>query len=262
MEGVGATALMTAAARAIETERDDGRAMLSDPLARPLAGEKGFALLAQLEVPTSDDGAPVFVVRHRFIDDVLADLTAGAGIRQIVLVAAGLDTRAFRLDWPAGTRLFEVDQQHVLAYKNEVLAARGARPRCERVEVPADLREDWPRALEHCGFDPARPTAWVAEGILFYIREASVHRLLDEMRRLSAAGSCLVADVLGTERGPREDTKAVFAGWDAPFVFFSDDPAALVGGHGWEPEVVAMDEVGRRLGVGFPPVGQLVIARC
>jgi methyltransferase (TIGR00027 family) len=264
MEGVGATALMTAAARAVETERADGRALLSDDLARALAGEKGFELLAEAArtgVPSSSAGSAVFVVRHRFFDDVLKDLT-GRGVRQVVLVAAGLDTRAFRLEWPTGTRLFEIDQPPVLAYKDAVLASRGAQAQCNRQEVPADLREDWPTALLARGFDPEHPAVWVAEGILFYIPEPSVHRLLDDMRRLSATGSHLLADVLGTDGGPPQEVKDMFASWEAPFVFFSNDPRELMRSHGWEAEVIAMDEVGRRLGIEFPPVGQVVLADC
>jgi len=264
MEGIGATALMTAASRALESERCDGTALLTDELARPLAGEQGFALLAEaarIGVPSSSVGSPVFVVRHRFFDDVLDDLT-GRGLRQLVLVAGGLDTRAFRLPWPDGMRLFEIDQPHVLAYKDGILAEREARAQCDRREVPADLREDWPTALLESGFDPQRPTAWVAEGILFYIPEPSVHRLLDDMRRLSAPGSHLLTDVLGTRNGPPRVVADLFAGWDAPFVFFSDDPEALMRSHGWEAEAIAMDEVGRRLGVEFPPVGQVVLAGC
>jgi methyltransferase (TIGR00027 family) len=264
MEGIGATALMTAAARALETERGDGKALLSDDLARPLAGEKGFDLLAQAArtgVPSSADGSPVFVVRHRFLDDVLIDLT-GRGVGQVVLVAAGLDTRAFRLRWPDGTRVFEIDQPHVLAYKDAVLASRGAQAQCDRREVPADLREDWPTALLAQGFDPEHPTVWVAEGILFYFPESSVRRLLDDMRRLSATGSRLLADVLGTENGPPQEVKDMFASWDAPFLFFSDDPRELMRSHGWDAEMIALDEVGRRLGIEFPQIGQVVLAGC
>jgi methyltransferase (TIGR00027 family) len=264
MEGIGATALMTAASRALESERGDGKALLSDELARPLAGEQGFALLAEaarIGVPSSTEGSAVFVVRHRFFDDVLMGLTE-RGVRQLVLVAGGLDTRAYRLAWPADTVLFEIDQPHVLAYKDGVLAERGARARCDRREVPGDLREDWPTALLEHGFDPERPTAWVAEGILFYVPEPSVHHMLDDMRRLSAPGSHLLTDVLGTKNGPPQVVADLFAGWDAPFVFFSDDPEGLLRGHGWAAEAIGLDEVGRRVGVEFPPVGQVVLARC
>ena len=264
MEGIAATALMTAASRALESERGDGQALLADDLARPLAGEQGFALLAEAArtgVPSSTDGSPVFVVRHRFFDDILRDLT-GAGIDQVVLVAGGLDTRAYRLPWPAGTLLFEIDQPHVLAYKDTILTSLGAHPRCDRREVPADLREGWPAALLERGFDPERPTVWVAEGILFYIPEPSVHRMLDEMRRLSAPGSHVLTDVLGTANGPPPVVTDLFAAWDAPFVFFSDDPEGLMRRHGWQAEAIPMEDVGRRLGVEFPPVGQVVFARC
>jgi methyltransferase (TIGR00027 family) len=107
----------------------------------------------------------------------------------VVLVAAGLDTRAFRLAWPSGTRLFEVDLPEVLGFKDKVLAAHGASPSCERVVVRADLREDWAAALREAGFDPAVPTAWLIEGLLIYLSHEEAERLLTTVGELSAPGS-------------------------------------------------------------------------
>lgn len=258
--GVGATALMTAAARALETDKDGG--LLSDPWARPLAGPEGFEILDRGALgPRSAGGSSLYVVRHRFFDDFLLELTAREGIRQVVLVAAGLDTRAFRLDWPAGTRVFEIDQPEVFAYKDAVLDELAARPRADRVVVPADLREDWPQALVAAGFEPARPTAWVAEGLLFYLHEDAVHRLLEDMRGLSAPGSHLATDTMGASAGPPDAFKELFASLNAPFVFTTDDPVGLLGEHGWEGEAISLDEVGRRLGIEFPPLGRVTLAR-
>jgi methyltransferase (TIGR00027 family) len=133
-------------------------------------------------------------LRTRFFDDYLL-AAAGAGCLQVVLLAAGLDTRAFRLDWPEGVRLFELDLPEVLRFKEEVLAARGAVPRCRRVVLPVDLREcgpeGWPAALTGAALDPARPTAWLVEGLLIYLSPEEAGRLLSAVGELSAAGSQL-----------------------------------------------------------------------
>jgi len=259
-EGVGATALMTAAARALETERDGG--LLSDPWARALAGSKGFEILDLGALgPASAGGPSLYVVRHRFFDDFLLELAAREGLRQVALVAAGLDTRAFRLEWPPGTRVFEIDQRDVFAYKDAILDGSGARPLADRVVVPADLREDWPRALLAAGFEPDRPSVWVAEGLLFYLPEDAVHRLLEDMHRLSAPGSHLATDTMGATAGPPEEFKELFASLNAPFVFTTDDPVGLTREHGWDAEAISLDEVGRRLGIEFPPLGRVTLAR-
>lgn len=262
MKGVGATALLTAATRALETERTGG--LLSDPWARSLAGDEGFALLGLGAVgPKAANGSPLYVVRHRFLDDFLTELTTNSDVRQVVLLAAGLDTRAFRLDWPASTRVFEVDQPEVFDHKNNVLDAQGATPRCERHVVAADLREDWPSTLLSAGFELERPTVWVAEGLVFYLAEAAVHRLLDDTFRLSVPGSYLAADIMSATPGPPQEFKDLFASLDAPFVFATDDPAGLLVGHGWDAEAIPFAEVGRRIGIEFPfqEGGRVVIAR-
>ncbi|MCL2586473.1 MAG: SAM-dependent methyltransferase, partial [Streptosporangiales bacterium] len=130
------------------------------------------------------------VLRTRFFDDFL--LTAvGAGCRQVILLAAGLDSRPFRLPWPAGTRLYELDLPGVINFKEEVLAHSGARPACDRAVIPADLRGSWPERLTATGFDPAVPTAWLPEGLLLYLTAGEAARLLTDVGTLSAPGSRL-----------------------------------------------------------------------
>jgi methyltransferase (TIGR00027 family) len=128
------------------------------------------------------------VIRTRFFDDYLVD-AVGAGIRQVVLLAAGLDTRAFRLNWPADVRLFELDLPEVLEFKRQVLASRSARPRCDYRPVPGDLREDWAALLTGAGLRASQPTAWLLEGLLIYLSAAQVGHLLATLCELSAPGS-------------------------------------------------------------------------
>lgn len=260
LEGVGATSLLTAAARALETERRDG--LLSDPLARALAGTEGFDLLERGAMgPLTPDGSPLYVVRHRFLDDLLLDITKTSDIRQIVLLAAGLDTRAFRLDWPPGTRLLEVDQPSLFAYKEAILDEHDAVPTCHRAVVATDLREDWPTALRSHGFDLDRATAWVAEGLLFYLPEDAVHRLLEHTYRLSADGSVLAADMIGVSPGPPQAFKDLFAELGAPFIFVTADLAGLMRLHGWHADEVGLGEVARRLGTETEATGRIAVAR-
>lgn len=212
--------------------------------------------------PVASNGSPLYVVRHRFFDDILTELVESSSTRQVVLIAAGLDTRAFRLNWPDATRVFEIDQPSVFAYKDAILAAEGALPRADRRVVPADLREDWPEALLSREFDPARPTAWLAEGLLFYLPEPAVHRLLDDTYRLSASGSWFAADMIGVSPGPPQEVKDLFASLGAPFLFATEDMAGLLRSHNWDAAEIRLDEVARRVGTELPAMGgRVVIAR-
>jgi methyltransferase (TIGR00027 family) len=189
MHGLSATAYWVAAVRAIETRRPD--ALFRDPWAAALAGEEAtrWAESRPLEslVP--------MVVRTRFFDDFLQRATFGEGKAQVVLLATGLDTRAFRLDRPAGTGVFEVDRAEVLTYKQAALT--GVHPSCElQVYVHADLREaNWPDQLCDAGFDPSCPAVWLAEGLLFYIPEQAIGDLLERVSSLASRGGTLGFDV-------------------------------------------------------------------
>jgi methyltransferase (TIGR00027 family) len=203
---VGATATMVAAARAMAT-RIDG-SLISDPYAEPLVRAVGvdvFTRLATGELDPSvfdvedDKNAGMdrmvdnMAVRTKFFDDFFTDATA-AGIRQAVILASGLDSRAYRLQWPAGTVVYEVDQPEVIAFKTQALSELGAEPTSERRAVAIDLRYDWPAALKEAGFDPAKPTAWSAEGLLGYLPPEAQDRLLDTITELSAPGSWLATE--------------------------------------------------------------------
>ena len=135
-------------------------------------------------------------VRTHFFDAFFAGAVA-AGIRQMVILAAGLDSRAYRLDWPQGTVVYEIDQPKVLEYKSKTLAEHGAEPAAQRREVAVDLRHDWPAALKAAGFDPTRPTAWLAEGLLMYLPAEAQDLLFERITELSAPGSRVSAEALG-----------------------------------------------------------------
>jgi methyltransferase (TIGR00027 family) len=211
---VGATATMVAAARAAASRRAEP--VINDPYAEPLVRAVGldlFTKMASGELDFADvDGGgfprmvDTFAARARFYDEYFAEAGA-AGLRQVVIVASGLDARPYRLSWPAGTTLYEIDQPEVIEFKTTTLADIGAVPGAEHRTVGIDLRADWPAALQNAGFDPAQPTAWLAEGVLigFLPPEAEV-RLLDNVDELSAAGSKFAADY-GSVRAQTEDEK-------------------------------------------------------
>jgi methyltransferase (TIGR00027 family) len=196
-ESVGATALSVAAARAVETGSDDP--LIRDQFAYLLvssAGQPWARLASSLEWIGDDDhgrrahrlAIDYQAVRTHYFDSYFADAVA-AGIRQVVILAAGLDSRAFRLDWPAGSTVYEIDQPQVVAYKTTTLASAGAAPTAVRRTVQVDLRDDWAAALSSAGFDPSQPTAWLAEGLLPYLPAEAQDRLFEILTGLSAPGS-------------------------------------------------------------------------
>jgi methyltransferase (TIGR00027 family) len=189
-EGLLATARWTASARAQESARPDR--LFNDPWAEALAGEAGAAWLAQRQPGST---LPM-VLRTRFFDDFLQRVVHENGLRQMVMVAAGLDTRAYRLNWPAEMRIYELDQAAVLEHKAQVLEAAGAQPTCQRQALAVDLTGAWSEVLLRAGFEPQQPTVWLLEGLLFYLPNAEITGLLEAVSRLAARGSWLGCDVV------------------------------------------------------------------
>jgi methyltransferase (TIGR00027 family) len=196
---VGATATMVAAARAVASKASN--AVIDDPFAAPLVRAVGldfFTRMVDGDVDLSDVGrddqanlallVDSMAVRTRYFDDFFIR-AAGAGIRQAVILASGLDSRAYRLPWPPGSVVYEIDQPEVIEFKTQTLSELGAGPTAERRTVSIDLREDWPAALRNSGFDDAAPTAWSAEGLLIYLPPDAQDRLFDNITALSASGS-------------------------------------------------------------------------
>ncbi|MFI6845007.1 class I SAM-dependent methyltransferase [Kitasatospora sp. NPDC050467] len=257
--GVWATAVGVARVRALETEREN--ALFRDPLARAFATAGG---LWPSSPPLPDDEAArrrrlavsfSIVIRTKFLDDLLQQASA-SGVRQVVLLGAGMDSRAFRLDWPEGTRLFEVDTAAPLDFKAAVLRQERAVARCERITVAVDLREDWPGALAAAGHDPAVPTAWIAEGLLIYLPQDAVELLMARISAQSAPGSRMGL-TLGS-RGVIERFGADAAPGSAASMWISempDDPVGWLAGHGWEADSHTLRERAAAYGrpIGNPP---------
>lgn len=271
---VGATAVMVAAARAAETDRPDP--LIRDPYAKILVADAGTGAWEYMldddfvakVAETDAEIAALFqhmgnyqAVRTHFFDDFFAEAVQ-AGIRQVVILASGLDSRAFRLRWPAGTTVFEIDQPQVLEYKAATLARHDVGATADRREVAVDLRQDWPAELVKAGFDIAQPTAWLAEGLLMYLPADAQDRLFTQITELSAPGSRVAAESMGIHaEDRRERMRERFTTLIAQFgvepvditeLTYEDpdraDVAVWLAAHGWRSDAVDSQDEMRRLG--------------
>ncbi|MES5820825.1 class I SAM-dependent methyltransferase [Streptomyces sp. RG80] len=257
--GVWATAVGVARVRALESQWEN--ALFRDPLAQAFAAAGG---LWPSSAPLPDDEAArrrrmavsfSIVIRTKFLDDLLQEASE-SGVRQVVLLGAGMDSRAFRMDWPEGTRLFEVDTAAPLDFKASVLRQERAVARCERITVAVDLREDWPAALAAAGHDPTVPTAWIAEGLLIYLPEDAVELLLARISAQSAPGSRMGL-TLGS-RGVIERFGADAVPGSAAAMWISempDDPVSWLAEHGWQADSHTLRERAAAYGrpISAPP---------
>lgn len=232
-DAVAKTSLLTAAIRAEETNRSENEGRLfTDPFAEALAGSEGFSILEQVSAELGEQ--PGIVLRTRYFDDQVMQGLA-QGIRQIVLLAAGMDTRAYRLSFPDGTQVFELDRPEVLSYKQEKLG--DALSQCIRHTVGVDLREEWQSKLVQAGMNPSERTLWLVEGLLVYLDEASVLTLFEKVDSLSVSNSILLFDVLG-----RSLLDAPFMAKQlhfleklgAPWRFGVDEPEKFMEQFGWK----------------------------
>jgi methyltransferase (TIGR00027 family) len=244
---VGYTALLVAGWRAVHTASPHPTA--ADHYAELFITASGDPYLTGLlaDPPLTEDATVfprLYGVQTRFFDDFFRS-AVHQGIQQAVILAAGLDSRAHRLSWPAGTTVFEVDQPKVLEFKARVLAVHDAQPSARRREVAADLRENWPEALTAAGFDPEKPAAWSMEGLLPYLTGAAQDALFAHVDELSAPGSQLAVGALGSSFAPDQlaaleaDHPGLAMSGDADFsvLTYGDDaktePATWLTKHGW-----------------------------
>ena len=285
-ESVGATALGVAAARASETESE--RPLFRDPFARVFVDAAGDGMWSMFDrsalAGELADAEPELAARMQGLVDFFASRTAfideyflnaaDAGLRQVVILAAGLDARSWRLPWPHGTSVYELDQPRVLDFKTSTLSEHGAQPTAHRIDVPIDRRQDWPTALRQAGFDPGAPTAWSAEGLLRYLPARAQDLLFERIHGSSAVGSRIVFnapsnDALDPERLAREreliDRMQAMAARHVSVptpnideLWYAEertDVAEWLGDHGWEASSATVAEVAARYGRGLGDAG-------
>jgi methyltransferase (TIGR00027 family) len=221
----------------------------SDPFARELAGDAGFALLSSLRTGFSPTSAtvpkPYFSIRTKFLDDALLAAVRASSFTQVVILAAGLDTRAFRLAWPESLVLFEVDRDDVFNHKETVLERLGAQPRCQRRLVRTDFSQPWIDGILSAGFDPSRPAAILAEGFLPYLDESVVTRLFEAIGSLACEGSWLGMDIINAEMLVSPATTPYLkklAEIGCPWVFGVNDPEPFLAQRGWKGTIVQPGE--------------------
>jgi methyltransferase (TIGR00027 family) len=266
---VGATATAVAATRAMASQHPDP--LLDDPWADPLVRAVGidtFIKLIDGEIEPTDD-RPLnrramneqITVRTRYFDEFFLQAT-GSGIRQAVILASGLDTRAYRLPWPSGTVVYEIDQPEVIDFKTRTLAGLGAEATAQRRTVAIDLRDDWPSALAEAGLDTRKPTAWSAEGLLVYLPPDAQDRLFDNIAALSAPGSRIATEHLDMRAIPSdwaqkltERSRRIGSNINLAELFYTGDrntASEYLTGHGWRVDIRTTEQAFAANGFELP----------
>jgi methyltransferase (TIGR00027 family) len=282
-QSVGATALGVAAARAAETESENP--LINDPFARVFVDAAGEGLWSIYADPKLLSKAieiePDMQVRLRLMIDFMATRTAffdefflnaaQSGVRQVVILAAGLDARSWRLPWPDGTVVYELDQPKVLEFKSNTLREHGAHPTAQLVNVPIDLRQDWPKALQEAGFDASLPCVWSAEGLVRYLPAQAQDLLFERIHSLSVPGSWVASNVPSQGftdpdrvRRQREDMQRMRAAaaklvnaeiTDFDDLWYPEERTPVdewLREHGWDVSVASFEELLSRYGRNIP----------
>jgi methyltransferase (TIGR00027 family) len=262
-DAVAKTALLTAALRAWESTRPDR--LYEDPYAELLAGELGSTLFREVAGMTQANRGTVApdgrklpstldynAIRTRFIDDWLGATLIQGGFDQVVIAAAGMDTRAYRLAWPHPVDVYDIDRPVVLDLKEAALTEYEPAANVSRHAVRADMvTDDWRAELVSAGFDQARTAVWLLEGVLYYVTESTARGLLAQLAEFCVPGSALICDLVNEVALHAPSTSkllALFRRWGSPWVFGSDDPEQLLGSYGFAVTAVQPGEPGADYG--------------
>lgn len=243
LEKVSRTALGVAAKRAVEQERPDR--LFDDPYAARLAGDELSALLRQWEglgrdlVQVKAKRTRFVAVRTRIFDDFLMQSNCNA--RQVVILGAGMDARAYRLNWLPDTHVYEVDRPEIFQYKDAIL--EDLKPCCQRHVIPCDLADNWVSLLLGEGYQVDRPSIWLLEGLLMYFLEPEAHTLLRSISNLTTTGSYVGVDLVSL-KSLEADGERVRQHWR----FGTDEPEKLLASYGWDAKVLQPGEEGANFG--------------
>jgi methyltransferase (TIGR00027 family) len=253
MTPVGLTSRWVAANRALETESPNP--LYSDPFARELAGEPGFQMMSAARASSDTIDArrpdPYLSIRTRFFDDSMLGIVRESSIQQVVILAAGMDARGLRLDWPNGLVLFEVDRDEVFEHKEAVLGRLRAKPTCDRRIVRADLADQWTETMVKAGFDSNRPSAFLIEGLLMYLDEPAVSRLFANIQIVASEGSWMGVDLVSKDLLTSPWTAALIDNLKTlgcPWTFGVGDPEKFLADHGWQGTIVQAGEPAANFG--------------
>ncbi|MFD9293272.1 class I SAM-dependent methyltransferase [Streptomyces sp. NPDC060030] len=239
IDAVGRTAFAVAALRA--AEHRSANPLFTDPYAEHFLQAAGHELEPSAQTAEfTDIMATQVAVRTRLFDDYLLAATE-RGVRQVVLLASGMDSRPWRLNWPIGTEVFDLDQGPVLNFKSQVMSTQDT-PKTRRT-VQADLRDDWTACLRAAGFDRTEPTAWLAEGILYALEERDAEILLATLSEHSATGSTLAFDHFQVGPSLRAATDRMGPGLTRLWQTGPRDPAAWLARHGWQHHLLELADV-------------------
>lgn len=233
MDTVAKTSLLTAAMRAVETRRSDSEGRLfSDPYAELLAGTEGFTLLENAIAASGDQ--PAIAIRTAYMDSRI-EAALNGGVRQFVFLAAGMDSRAYRMTFPNGTKIFELDRKEVFNYKQKKLGNIALK--CERITLAVDLKDDWKNKLIEAGFKTSEPTLWLVEGLLMYLEELQVVNLLNQINQLATKNDIMLFDILTRtllEAPYMQNQLKFLESIGAPWYFGVDEPEEFMKKFGWD----------------------------
>lgn len=241
MDGIAKTSLLTAALRAVESKRNEDERLFFDPYAEALAGEEGFVLLKKGIEAAGDQ--PAIAIRTSFMDKKIAEALE-KGVRQIVMLAAGMDTRAYRLQFPKDTRVFELDRPEVLNYKKTILEK--AELHCERKALAVDLRDEWKEKLIGAGFKRGEQTLWMVEGLLMYLDESQVSTLFARINEIASSKDMMLFDILSQtllEAPFMKNQLEFLKNLGAPWRFGVNEPEEFMKNLGWNAIVTQTSEV-------------------
>lgn len=262
LSSVGKTSLYVAAARAYET--DHPQRLFSDPYARFLASDEGFVLFSELRAfspGSANDPHPGISIRTRFFDDGLLIAVRELSLEQVILVGAGMDTRAFRLPWIDRIKLFEIDRPEIFDHKEAILQNLNAKERCVRQVVVTDLQENWVAALINSGFDRHKPTAFLFEGLMFYLKPTTVVRVLETLESVACVGSWLGMDFVDAEllNSPyAQPFLSKLRQLGCPWYFGVSNPKQFLVQYGWQPRITVLGESEANYGRWTYPVSSKI----